>query len=86
MTVLIFLPKPVHRENLTVTLTCIKAWIGTMITKFVNNMSPEDIQEFNEMREWYREARAGGRLVKWGFSLLLAVGGAYLMLKQIFHV
>lgn len=49
-------------------------------------MTPEELkQEEQEMREWFREVKTGGKLIKWGFSFLMAVGAAYLMLRSITH-
>lgn len=48
-------------------------------------MTQEEKKEFKEMKEWFDQVKTGGKLLKWGFSALLAVGGAYLMIKQILH-
>ncbi len=49
-------------------------------------MSPTELaEEEQEMREWFREVKTGSKLIKWGFSFLMAIGAAYLMIRSITH-
>lgn len=50
------------------------------------NSQKEDEVELQEMREWFRQVRAGGKFAIWIFSLLMAVGGGYLMVKSIINI
>lgn len=47
------------------------------------NMSDEERKEFDEMREFFRKVKYGSKFVIAFFSLCMAVGGAYLMVKSI---
>ena len=47
--------------------------------------SEERDKKVNEMYEVFNNGRFLTSVVKWGFGLLLALGGAYLMVKSIIN-
>lgn len=56
-----------------------------LVTHILDKMTVEDKKEYEEMKQLYRDIKQGGRIIKWTFSFLLAVGGAYLMLRSIIN-
>jgi len=65
----------------------------TVAVKNLENHSLERDKKVDEMvakvEEMYKVFNNGSFLVsviKWGFGLLLAIGGGYIMFKQIFYV
>lgn len=48
-------------------------------------MTQEDRTEFEKMKKILRDFETGSRFIKWSFFTITAIGGAYLMLKQILN-
>jgi len=46
-------------------------------------MSEDERVEFNEMKEFFRKVKYGSMVSIAVFSVLMAIGGAYLMVKSI---
>lgn len=49
------------------------------------NMSDEDIKEFQEMKEFFRRVKYGSIVAIAIFSVCMALGGAYLLAKNIIN-
>ena len=47
--------------------------------------SEERDKKVDEMYEVFNNGRFLTSIVKWAFGITLAIGGAYIMFKQIFH-
>lgn len=49
-------------------------------------MTPEERIEFTEMKEFFRKVKYGSIVAISIFSVLMALGGAYLMVKSIINI
>jgi hypothetical protein len=58
--------------------------VADLIEKMMEHSRERDIK-LDEMYESFTTGREGIRILKWVFGLSIAVGGAYLMIKQIIH-